>query len=198
MRFLAIAPTLLLLAATAFAPGAQAAAAGCSLANPALPVPTPFVVVPPFLNALGPGTCTVAPVLGAPGPALSATGLTFVSGEAPCPPLPFVGPFGGQLCGPLVPGLGGVTCTASWLGANIDDKRALVLGLDYVVPLTADGNVVQPVPLLDHEPLRHSGPDFRTQHSVRITNPLPLQARVIAYPVDGPFSFGGPVAIGCL
>jgi hypothetical protein len=194
-----LALALVLLPLLALATPVQAAAAGCALPNPTpVRVPTPFLVPPPFPNALA-GSCTVAGVLSPPGPVPPVqTGLQFTSGTAPCPPLPFIGALAGEFCGPQVPGLATITCTAAWTGnPNPDDKRALVVGLDFIVPLTADGNVVQPLPV-DHEPLRYEGPSTNTVFSVRITNPLPVAARVIAYPVDGPFSSGTPVAVGCV
>lgn len=188
---------LLMFGLIVVAPTATATAAGCSLPNPGPMVPTPWKVIPPFLNALGPAACTVTPVLGPPGPAPTATGLVFTSGAPPCPPIPFVGPLPGELCGPLVPAFTTMHCTATWAGP-IDQPRlyGLVIGLDYVVGLTADGNVNQ-IGGTDIEPLRHNG-GFQPAmtYSVQITNPLPVDARVIAYPiVNQPQA---PVMVGCV
>jgi hypothetical protein len=200
MRILATVLPLLLLATTALAPQA-AAATGCALRNPGHAVPTPFLVPPAYPNALGPATCTVAPVLASPGPAPAMTGLTFTSGTPPCPALPFIGALPGEFCGKLVPGLTGVDCTATVPGGaqNLDlaNLRALVIGLDYVVPLTADGNVVE-VAITDIEPLRYDqslqGPVLTL--SVHIDNPLPVDARVIAYPLAS--NFGPGILVGCV
>lgn len=207
MRLFATALPLLLIATTAFAPQATATATGCALLNPGNAVPTPFLIAPPFPNTLGPA-CTAAPVIASPGPILPVqTGKFFTSGAAPCPALPYVGPgpFGsGEFCGPLVPGLTGIDCTATVPGgpANIDlvDLRALVIGLDYIVgapialppPLGADGNVIE-ILVTDHEPLRYDESPFPVVTlSVHIDNPLPVAARVIAYPIAAQ-----PVLVGC-
>lgn len=209
MRLLATAIPLLLLASTALAPSASAAANGCALLNPGTSVPTPFLVGPPFPHALG-GSCTVVPVLSSPGPILPLqTGKTFTSTSAACPALPYVGPGpgpggSGELCGPLVPALSGIDCTATITGgpANIDlaNLRRLVVGLDSIVtplvtlppPVGADGNVVE-VLVTDHEPLRYNESPFPVVTiSVHIDNPLPVDARVIAYPIANQ-----PVMVGC-
>jgi hypothetical protein len=209
MRLAATALPLLLLASTALAPSASAAASGCALPNPGAAVPTPFLIGPPFPHALG-AACTVVPVVSSPGPILPVqAGKTFTSTSAACPALPYVGPGpgpggSGELCGPRVPGLSGIDCTATITGgpANIDlaNLRRFVIGLDYVVasplalppPVGADGNVVE-VLVTDFEPLRYDeSPVPVLTMSVHIDNPLPVDARVIAYPMANQ-----PVMVGC-
>lgn len=204
MRLTSIAPALFLLGLVAAAPVAQAAANGCAIYNPAPPIPVGFAVPGPYPNNLGPAQCTVTPLLGDPGPAPTANGLRFVSGTPPCPPLPFIGPLPGEFCGPLVVFKQKVICTAVYGGPLQfgDPLSGLVIGLDYIVPLTADGNVVQ-IPPIDHEPLRYDNvPEWEWQvprvYSVEIENPLPLDARVIGYPIVNPQQHPGPILVDCV
>jgi hypothetical protein len=202
MRLLATTLPLLLVAMAALAPSAAAAANGCAIYNPAPPVPHAVPVFGPYPNFLGPATCTVVPLLGDPGPAPTGTGLQFTSTTPACPALPFIGAMPGEYCGKLVPAFTKVICTAQYGGALTfgDPLYGLVIGLDYVVPLTADGNVVETVPL-DHEPLRYDNvPETGVVpklFSVEIENPLPLDARVIAYPILNQPQAPGPVLVDC-
>jgi hypothetical protein len=186
MRPAATLPALFLLAVTVLVPSAQATANICSIFSPAPPVPTPFLVPPPYPNALA-GPCTVIP-FGLPA---AATGTVFTSGAPPCPPP--IGPAPGELCGPAVAPLQTITCTATIPGGANPEAVGLtgiVLGVDF----NGDGNVLQPAPPLGFEPLRHNSVPLPVPTiSTQFTNTSPLTGRVIAYPIAQM-----PVMVGCL
>ena len=149
--------------------------------------PVPTFPIPMVNSYLGPSPAS----LPCAGPAEVG------SHEGPCPPLPFVGVAGNKFCGPLVPAGGAATCTWAPVIPGTQAIVQLVVGFDG----NLDGLVtVVPPPIGGPLEFPVSGPI--PPGSWTIPNPLPVKARVIAYPTD--VALGGailplpiPTLVGC-
>lgn len=178
--------TALALTALAVPPGVDSAANYCFyLVGPELPpVPATTPVPGPWPNGYGPGDC----------------GHSFLSTTPACPPPPYVGPWSGQYCGPLVPPGAQVVCTAN-AGPGVR-LVALVAGFDT----TLDGNIDSADAYGGTPGLAHDGvPDPVGQFTVW---PYPHAgsqgqiagipaARLIAYPIVDASTPSGVVNVGC-
>lgn len=165
-------PLLLLLATFALPPAAPLAHA-CGYDLVGKPVPSPFPVFSPWPHTVtNPGKCTSG-----------SAPWQFDSASPPCPPLPFVGEFGGQFCGPAVPAGAQVFCTVRSLVPM--EGLGIVAGID----LDFDGNIFEPV----------DGPVGRSYSPAPEPTVKPYvhskPGRVIAYPLV-PLP-AGVVFVGC-